>query len=156
MWWWWWGGGDGGRGKVEGEHKWGNEGGRGGGEEDGCRSVPSDNSASLGGGGWGGGGSEREQSASWGRDIGVSNKQTTDTYKYIGCMGLFLNPHNVADSQSVTTHNNTATSKLSHLMYKIRISLTGCVSETPVNRPPDPCKHVCVRAREVRVRSSAT
>lgn len=28
---------------------------------------------------WGGGGREREQSASWGRDIGVSNKQTTDT-----------------------------------------------------------------------------
>lgn len=32
-------------------------------------------------------GSEREQSASWGRDIGESNKQTTDTYKYM----LFLN-----------------------------------------------------------------
>ena len=46
-------GGHGGCRKVQGEHKWGNEGGRGGVEEDGCRSVPSDNSASLGGGGGG-------------------------------------------------------------------------------------------------------
>lgn len=47
---------------------------RGGGEEDRCRSVPLDNGVSLVGGG-----REREQSASWGRDIGASNKQTTDT-----------------------------------------------------------------------------
>lgn len=33
--------------KVQGEHKWGNEGGEGGREEDGCRSVPSDNGVLL-------------------------------------------------------------------------------------------------------------
>lgn len=163
----WGGGGHGGCRKVQGEHKWGNEGGRGGVEEDGCRSVLSDNSASLGGGGGGeGGGLEREQSASWGRDIGVSNKQTTDTYKYIGCTGLFLNPHNVADSRSVTTHNNTVTSKLSHLMYKIRISLAGCVCETLVNWPPIhaslcACVHMrCARDRalhcEIKVSERVT
>lgn len=45
-----------------------------GGGEDRRRSVPLDNGVSLVGGG-----REREQSASWGRDIGASNKQTTDT-----------------------------------------------------------------------------
>lgn len=61
---------------MQGEHKWGDKGGNGG-EEDGCRSVLLDNGVSLVGGdeGW----SEREQSASWGRDTGVSNKQTTDS-----------------------------------------------------------------------------
>lgn len=58
------------------------------GREDGCRSAPSDNGVFAGGGG--GRGSEREQSASWGRDIAVSNKQTTDTYKYIGPHGAIL------------------------------------------------------------------
>lgn len=42
------------------------------------------------GAGRGGRGSEREQSACWGRDIGVSNKQTTDTYKYVGCTRAIL------------------------------------------------------------------
>lgn len=80
------------------------------GGEDGCRSVLSDNGVSLV---WWGGkeGLEREQSASWGRDIGVSNKQTTDTYKYSGCTGLFLNTHNEADSRSVTEHKNTISVK---------------------------------------------
>jgi len=51
---------------------------REGGEEDGCRSASSDNGVSLMGGGGGGRRSEREQSASRGRDIAVSNKQTND------------------------------------------------------------------------------
>lgn len=51
-------GGYGGCRKVQGEHKWGDEGGRGrqGREEDGCRSVPLDNGVSLVGAGVGGGG----------------------------------------------------------------------------------------------------
>lgn len=79
---------------MQGEHKWGDEGGREGGEEDGRRSVPLDNGVAPAGVGeeW----SEREQSASWGRDIGVSNKQTTDT-NTSAARGLFLNTHNVAD-----------------------------------------------------------
>lgn len=78
----------------------------------------------------GGRGSEREQSASWGRDIGVSNKQTTDTYKYIGWTGLFLNTHNVADRWSVTEHKNTAKP---FFVSKIRTSLSGYGSKTLVN-----------------------
>ena len=107
----------------------------------------------------GGRGSEREQSASWGRDIGASNKQTTDTYKYIGCTGLFLNTHNVADSRSVTEHKNTISLKLCLsslrrykplLRCKIRTSLTGRESETLVNCCPS--IRACVRTR-IRTRA---
>lgn len=66
-----WGCQHGGCRKVQGEQKWVD---KGGGEEDRCRSASSDNGVLLLGGG-----REREQSASWGRDIGASNKQTTDT-----------------------------------------------------------------------------
>ncbi len=102
------------------------------------------------GGGGGGRGSEREQSASWGRDIGVSNKQTTDTYKYIGCTGLFLNTHNVADGRSVTEHKNTFSVKLSvsykpFLVCKIRTSLIGGNSETLVDWSRS--MRACVRTR---------
>lgn len=72
--------------------------------------------------GGGGRGSEREQSASWGRDIGVSNKQTTDTYKYIGCTGLFLNTHNVADSRECDRAQ-----KHFHSSCQCRINLSSCV-----------------------------
>lgn len=123
---------------MQGEHKWGNKGGRGVARRTGagqCRRTM----AFHWGWWWGGGrGSEREQSASWGRDIGVSNKQTTDTYKYNGCTGLFLNTHNEADSRSVTEHKNSISLKLSawygsFFICEIRTSITGCESETLVN-----------------------
>lgn len=135
---------------MQGEHKWGNEGGKGrgqGGEEDGCRSAPSDNGVSLVVV-RGGRGSEREQSASWGRDIGVSNKQTTDTYKYIGCTGLFLNTHNVADYRSVTAQKHYSAQVVGVvLLWKIRPSLIGCESETLANWLSG---RACVRLRRVQ------
>lgn len=62
---------------MQGEHKWGDEGGRGAGGRGGLVQVSAVGQWCWWG--WGVGWSEREQSASWGRDIGVSNKQTTDT-----------------------------------------------------------------------------
>lgn len=65
--------------------------------------------------------SEREQSARWGRDIAVSNKQTTDT-NTSAARGLFLSAHNEIDCEGdgvqMHTHMRAHTQKSEHMSKK--------------------------------------
>lgn len=100
---------------MHGEHKQGNEGGRGekgegerGEAEDGCRSAPSDNTVLLVVGRAGGaeGRNVSSQHAGVVTSECPTNKLLTLT-NMSAARELFLNLHNVADSRRVTGHKHS-------------------------------------------------